>query len=343
MSSDRPRRGRRRGDLTAATIAQLAGVSTPTVSRVLNGRPGVAPETRRRVEAVLHEHSYRRPDPVAPATTVEVVFYAQGSHMAMEFMRGVDGVARQHDLAVGFTEATDRTTTGRTWVERLLARRPMGVIVVYSDFTPHQTAQLATSGIPLVALDPIGEPSHTVPIVAATNWSGGTTATRYLLELGHRRIAVIGGPPSYLGARARLEGCRAALDQAGVPVDQQMMRTGRFIFDDGRRLGRELLSLPEPPTAIICGNDAQALGVYAAAWQLGLQIPRDLSVVGFDDIEQAGHCCPPMTTMRQPFDAMGAAAATMVVTLAAGHALATTRIELATTLVVRDSTAPPAA
>jgi LacI family xylobiose transport system transcriptional regulator len=335
------RRGRRRGELTVATIAQLAGVSPPTVSRVLNGRAGVAVDTRRRVEELLRERGYRRPAAIAPAASVEVVFYELESHLAIEIMRGVEEVLRAHELAVAFTDVRGRASAGRSWAEQLLARRPIGVIAVHSRFTPQQHAQLAVSTIPLVALDPTGEPLHATPSVGATNWSGGIAATRHLLDLGHRRIAAIGGPSGYLCARARLEACRAAMDAAGVPMDDTLVRTGRFFFEDGLALGRELLDLPSPPTAIVCGNDLQALGVYEAARQAGLRIPADLSVVGFDDIEYAHWCGPPLTTVRQPFREMAAVATDLVLSLAAGQTPAQTRIELATTLIVRASTAPP--
>jgi LacI family xylobiose transport system transcriptional regulator len=340
-SSDGTRRGRRRGELTVATIAQLAGVSTPTVSRVLNGRSGVALETRRRIEALLLKHGYRRPDAGVPAASIEVVFYQLESHLAIQLLRGVESVARQHELAVGFTEAGRPNTAGRSWIDQLLARRPVGVIAVYSAFTPEQVAQLAVSGIPVVALDPTGEPLQSTPSVGITNWSGGISATRHLLELGHRRIGLIGGPADSLGARARLEGCRAAMDTAGLPLDERLFRVGECCFEVGQKFGRELLSLQDPPTAVLCGNDLQAFGVYSAASQLGLRIPHDLSVVGFDDIETTLWCCPPMTTVRQPIVAMGAAAASMVLALADNQPLPHPRIELATTLVVRESTAPP--
>lgn len=326
-----------------ATVAELAGVSATTVSRVLNGHPGVALETRRRVEALLREHEYRRPAAIAPAASIEVVFYGLASHLAIEIMRGAEQVAREHELSVGFTEAGGRTEEGRSWAEQLLSRHPIGVITVHSRFTPDQHAQLAASAIPLVALDPTGEPSHSTPSVGATNWSGGIVATRHLLDLGHRRIAVISGPPQYLGARARLEACRAALDTAGVPLDPQLVRHGRFFFEDGLELGRELLALPDRPTAVLCGNDLQALGVYEAAREAGLRIPDELSVVGFDDIEYCRWCGPPMTTVRQPLVEMGATAARLVMAMAAGQTPTQTRIEVATTLVVRDSTAPPPA
>ncbi|WP_238412664.1 LacI family DNA-binding transcriptional regulator [Saccharothrix deserti] len=339
--ADGRRRGRRRGELTVATIAQLAGVSKPTVSKVLNGRAGVALETRQRVEALLREHGYRRPEAIAPAAILEVVFYGLERHMAIEIMRGVEPVARRHELAVAFTEVVEHAP-GRTWAEQLLARHPVGVIAVCSAFTPEQHALLAASAIPLVALDPSGEPLHATPSVGATNWSGGITAARHLLDLGHRKIAVIGGPPESLSARARLEGCRAAMDAAGTRLDDRLVRTVEFSFEHGLDAGVELLSLPDRPTAVLCGNDLQALGVYAAAWRLGLRIPQDLSVVGFDDIDNTRWCSPPMTSVRQPLAEMGATAARMLLTLAAGNSPTHNRIELATTLVVRGSTAPPA-
>ncbi|GAA3730176.1 LacI family DNA-binding transcriptional regulator [Plantactinospora mayteni] len=336
-------RGRRQGELTVAAIAALAGVSAPTVSKVLNGRRDVAPATRARVETVLREHPYRRPESAVRGASIEVLFYGMQSHLAVQIMQGVEEVAGEHKLAVVFGDVFHQVSTGRPWAQDLLARRPTGVIAVHLGFTPEHHATLAASGIPLVALDPTGEPEHPVPSVGATNWSGGIAATRHLLDLGHRRIAVITGPTERLSARARLEGARAATDAAGVPLDSRLIRTGQwFAFEDGLNHGRELLRLPERPTAILCGNDLQALGVYEAARQARIRIPDDLSVVGFDDISYTRWCGPPMTTVRQPLAEMGAAAARLVLALASGGAPpAQTRLELATTLIVRDSTAAP--
>jgi LacI family transcriptional regulator, xylobiose transport system transcriptional regulator len=336
------RRGRRRGELTVAAVAAMAGVSKPTVSRVLNGRSGVAEQTRRRVEEVLRDNGYRRPAAVAPAPGIDVVFYGLQSHLAIELMRGVQDVVSEHDLGVGFTEVLDTPKGNRSWADQLLARRPIGVITAHSRFTVEQHAQLAASGIPLVAVDPTGEARHPVPSVAASNWSGAVAATRHLLDLGHRRIGVIGGPAEWLCSRERLEACRAAMETMGVPLDPRLVRTGRFWFDDGLTLGGELLALPDRPTAVLCGDDLQALGVYEAARQAGLRIPHDLSVVGFDNIANTLWCGPPMTTVCQPFREIGAAAATLLLRLIAGEEPARTRIELSTTLVIRASTAPPA-
>jgi LacI family transcriptional regulator, xylobiose transport system transcriptional regulator len=325
-----------------AAVARLAGVSTATVSKVLNGQTGVGPETRHRVETLLREHGYRRPAVTEPTAAIEVIFYGSFGDLATQVLEGVERVARPQELAVVFTNVLNPVTAPRSWAEHILARRPAGVIVVHANAMSEQHGQLAVSGIPAVAIDPLGEPSHDTPAVGATNWNGGVTAARHLLDQGHRRIAVISGPTEYLCARARFEGCRAALEGAGAALAGELARTGRFTFDTGLQFAEELLRLPVPPTAVICGNDLQALGVYEAARRAGLRIPQDLSVVGFDDIPFAGWSAPPLTTVRQPFRDMGETAARILLSLAAGEPPAQTRVELGTTLVVRDSTAPPA-
>lgn len=336
------RAGSRRGGLTVAGIARLAGVSAPTVSRVINGQAGVALSTRQRVEEVIREHGYRRPEPTGPMAILELVFHALESLWALEIIRGVEQVAREHELAVVLTEMQGRLTPGKAWTEQVLARRPTGVIAVFSDLTTAQQAQLAARAIPLVVLDPTGEPLHRTPSVGATNWTGGLTATRHLLELGHRRIAMISGPTEWPCCRARLDGYRAAMDAAGAPVDPELVRISTLYVEGGLRDGAELLRLPDPPTAVFTANDLQALGVYEAARLAGVRIPEDLSVVGFDDLSFTQWSGPPMTTVRQPLLQMGAAAANLVLTMARGDELDNNRVELATTLMVRQSTAPPA-
>jgi len=332
----------RRGQMTVAAVARLAGVSAPTVSKVLNGRAGVAAETRRHVERLLREHGYRRPEKVVRAAVVEVVFYGMHGHLVVEILRGVKRVAGGQGLAVSFTDAREEESTGRSWAQALLARRPTGVIVAHMGFSPEQHGLLTASGIPLVALDPTSDLLRPVPSVASANRDGGVAAAQHLLDLGHRRIAVITGPLERRSARDRLEGVRTAMEAAGMPLDERLVRTGMwFSFEEGLDHARELLSLAEPPTAVLCGNDLQAFGVYEAARQAGVRIPEDLSVVGFDDISYTRWCGPPLTTVRQPFRELGATAATLVLDLAGGKSTAQARIELATMLVVRASTARP--
>jgi LacI family transcriptional regulator, xylobiose transport system transcriptional regulator len=336
-----PARGRRRGELTVSAIAQLAGVSAPTVSRVINGRAGVAPETRQRVETVIREQGYRRAANGGPVALLELVFHALESLWAIEIIRGVEQVARQHELAVVLTEMEGRLTPGKAWTEQVLTRRPTGIIAVFSELTASQQWKFAARAIPLVVLDPTGEPLHQTPSVGATNWNGGLAATRHLLDLGHRRIAMLSGPTEWPCCRARLDGYHAAMDAAGVPADPRLVRISTLYVEGGLRDGLALLRRPDRPTAVFTANDLQALGVYEAARQLGLRIPEDLSVVGFDDLSFTQWSGPPMTTVRQPLTDMGAAAAEMVLTLASGRQLSSTRLELATTLIVRQSTAPP--
>lgn len=336
------RSGRRGGrDVTLGDVARIAGVSGPTVSRVLNGRAGVASHTRQRVEAVLREHGYRRQEGRTNLAIVELVFHALESPWALDIIVGVEEVARQHEFAVVLTEMQGRLTPGRAWTEQVLERRPMGVIAVFSELTVAQQSQLATRGIPLVVIDPTGEPMHETPSVGASNWSAGLGATRHLLNLGHRRIAMVRGPQSWPCCRARFDGYRAALEAADLAVDPALSPVDILYVEGGLRAGAALLDRPEPPTAIFTTNDLQAYGVYEAARRRGVRIPQDLSVIGFDDISFSAWCGPPLTTVRQPLTDMGAMAAQILVALAGGEQPKHTRVELTTQLVVRESTAPP--
>ncbi|MGS2588563.1 LacI family DNA-binding transcriptional regulator [Streptomyces hebeiensis] len=332
-----------RGPLTSAEIARHAGVSLSTVSKVVNGRADVGAETRARIEDVIRRHGYRwqKQRVTGRAPLLELVFRQVRDAYAVEIINGVQQVARENRLAVVLSELHGRHTPGRGWVEDVLARRPTGVISVYAGLTDAQSAQLRSLGVPFVLVDPGGEPAHAAPSVGATNWNGGLAATRHLLELGHRRIAVVTGPAHSLAARARLDGYRTALETAGVPVDPALVRVGDFLHEDGLSHTRALLRLPDPPTAVFACNDAQAQGAYLAAAEAGLRIPADLSIVGFDDLPPARWTVPPLTTVRQPLTEMAATAATMIVTLSQGTPLPQHRVELATELVVRDSTAPP--
>jgi LacI family transcriptional regulator len=336
-TDERPRRG-----TTIAFIAEQTGVSVPTVSKVINGRPDVSNDTRRRVVEALIEHGYRRtPRARTRSPLLEVIFNELESEWALEIVRGVERVAGRNDLAVVISEMQERGRPGRAWFEGVLARRPMGVIAVFSDITDAVREQLRFHDIPFVVVDPTGEPHHDTPSVGATNWNGGLTATRHLIGLGHRRIAVIGGPDSILCSRARVDGYRAAMDEAAVPLDPSLISHGGFNVDEGLERARTLLRAADRPTAIVTGNDLQALGVYQAARELRLHIPEDVSVVGFDDLPVAQWVSPPLTTIRQPLVEMAVAAAELALSMARGETPSQPRVELTTELVVRESTAPP--
>jgi LacI family xylobiose transport system transcriptional regulator len=314
------------------------------VSKVLNGRADVSAETRRLVEEVIRQQGYRHsPRASLPNPLVELAFHEFESEWAGEIIKGAQRVASENDLGLVLSEIRESPARGRAWIDTVLARRPRGLIVVLTDVNEQTRAQLRSRGIPLVVVDPTGEPSHDTPSVGAANWSGGLAATRHLLELGHRRIGVIAGPEWLLCSRARLDGYRAAMDAAAAPVDPALIRHGNFYVDAGIQEARVLLKRDPAarPTAIFALNDMQALGVYQAARELGLHIPDDLSVVGFDDIPTAKWATPPLTTVRQPLVQMAVTATRMALRLAAGEHPTETRLELATQLVARASTAPP--
>ncbi|NUP02822.1 MAG: LacI family DNA-binding transcriptional regulator [Nonomuraea sp.] len=328
--------------LTIAQLAELAGVSTATVSKVVNGRSEVSSETRAAVEELIRRHGYRRQRRRSmPTALVELVFHALEGDYPVEITKGVAAVAREHELMVGVSDLHHDPAAADAWLEGVLRRRPSGVIAVFSGLTEAQHEQLARREIPLVLLDPADASARNIPSVGSGNWNGGLTATRHLLELGHRRIAIITGPDSALSSRARLDGYRTALDMAGVPVDPELIGRGDFLIEGGLAQAHRLLRLPDRPTAIFATNDGQAIGVYHAAHQLGLRIPDDLSVIGFDDLPSVRWAIPPLTTIRQPLAEMGAAATSMLLTLAQAEQLPQSRVELATELVVRESTAPP--
>ncbi|MEV0531426.1 LacI family DNA-binding transcriptional regulator [Kitasatospora sp. NPDC050463] len=326
---------------TLAEIAREAGVSAPTVSKVLNGRADVAPATRERVEDLLRRHGYRRRGGARTSPLLDLVFHELESSWATEVIRGVENVAREEGLSIVLSESAGRLTPGQSWVDGVLARRPTGVLLVLSGLDRSQRDQLAGRDIPFVVMDPAGDPGQGVPAVGATNWDGGLAATRHLVDLGHRRIGLIGGPGRMMCSRARADGYRAALDMAGLAYDPELVREGDFHHEAGHRVGLELLSLPDRPTAVFAGNDLQALGLYEAARELGLRIPEDLSVVGFDDLPLARWVGPPLTTVRQPLTEMAEVAARLVIDLARGARPAALRVDLATNLVERSSTAPP--
>jgi LacI family transcriptional regulator len=334
------------GRATMSEIAAEAGVSVPTVSKVLNGRGDVAQATRERVEALLRLRSYQPRRAARPrgAGLIDVVFVDLGSPWAMRILAGVEEIAHRAGtgVVVSAVHGRVRTRPDRRWLENLAARRSDGVLLVLSELSAAQRAQLAALGIPVVIVDPAGQPDPSVPSVGATNWAGALKATEHLIELGHERIAVIGGPGDVLCARARVDGYRAAMRGAGLKVRAGYVRSGNFTSPSGYGETLALLDLPSPPTAIFACADEMARGAYEALHERGLRVPGDLSVVGFDDLDHARWAIPPLTTVRQPLTEMAGMATRMLLSLIDGEDLDTTRVELATPLIVRSSTAAPA-
>jgi LacI family transcriptional regulator len=330
---------------TLAEIAAEAGVSLPTVSKVVNGRADVAATTRARIEQLLGERRYRHPGIRSGrhAGLIDVVFNGLDSPWAVEILRGVEEWCSARGVAVAVSAVRHGSARPASWTSALASHDTEGILLVTSELTTRQLRQLREEDIPLVVIDPVNLPEPDLPGVGATNWAGGIAATDHLIGCGHTRIAAIGGPESYLCSRARIDGYRSALERASLKYDPALVRHGDFHYEGGFSRADSLLDLADPPTAIFTGNDQQALGVYEAARQRGLRVPQDLSVVGFDDLPMSRWSSPPLTTVRQPLAEMGRTAAEMLGTLAEGLTLPSRRMELATELIVRGSTAPPPA
>lgn len=336
----------RRPTLTA--VADHAGVSIATASKVLNGRTDVAAATRVRVEEAAAALGYRPPGARRQESrrTVEFMVDKLDSPYAMEVLRGVTLAAEEVDVDVTVSRVRrgggDRPEPASTWTRRLVSARRTGAIVVTAQVTETTYDSIARARLPVVVIDPLHLTTPELVSVGSTNWTGGRTAAEHLLGLGHTRIAMVAGPEASMSAVARVDGFRSACQRAGVPVDPALVRHVAFDHDAAVRAAEDVLRLDDPPTAILASNDAQALGVLEAARRLGLVVPRDLSVVGYDDTYVAAWTNPPLTSVRQPLRDIGRVALRTVLAMAEGGVPDSHHIELATSLVVRDSTAPPA-
>lgn len=336
--------GRPRSRPTLSDVATMADVSISTVSKVLNGRSGVSQENRDRIEALLQNHQYNRrnlKDSVAPL--IEVLCYEIDSPFACEVLASIESVVRKRHFGMVLSGAADNHVPERQWVEGVLRRQPLGVILVAASLPAKDRKRLQSRDIPLVMVDPAGDLTPDVPSIGSADWNGGYLATRHLLDLGHRRIAIITGPDNMLASTARLSGYRAALDSADIATDPSLVRPGEFHHRDGLTEGLALLSRADRPTAIFASSDLYALGVYEAARSLGLAIPGDVSVVGYDDLHIAQWAGPPLTTIHVPLGAMAEQAVRLIMRQRDEPGLTFARIDIATSLVVRESTAAPAA
>ncbi|UFU03257.1 LacI family transcriptional regulator [Ruania suaedae] len=333
-------RAARRKKPSLAEVATATGVSISTVSKVANGSADVSDVTRERVERILKERGYvatrKRRGSMTP-----VAMLARDVHSpyTLDVLRGaIEAAARaQIDLSVSIYP-DDAGDLG--WIDELHAAGRRGVIAITSVLNDAQRTRFAEHRLPLVVIDPLSNPDEETYSVGATNWAGGMAAAEHLLELGHRRIAVLGGLPEAMASVARISGFRAAMNAADVPHSAGSVLDGDFTYDSGLDFGLRLLERDEPPTAIIASSDFQALGVIEAARRRGVRVPEDLSVIGFDDLIMAQMSSPPLTSVRQPLDQMGATAVETVAALLSGVTTRPRRTELATRLVVRGSTGP---
>jgi DNA-binding LacI/PurR family transcriptional regulator len=324
-----------------ADVAKLAGVSHQTVSRVINDSTHVRPETKQRVLAAMRQLDYR-PNPAARAlvtgrsgtlgvVSFDTTLYGPGSTLfAIEQAAHAAG----YFITIVSLLALDRNSVLGA-VERLRVQGVDGILVI----TPQEGAADALvnlpAGIPLVAVE-AGRP-NSVPLVAVDQFAGAVNATQLLLDLGHETVWHVSGPREFLEAQQRVDGWRATLEAAGAHVPPVLV--GDWSPASGYRVGLQLAGDLEV-TAIFVANDQMALGVLRALHERGREIPREVSIVGFDDIPEAQYFTPPLTTVRQDFGEMGRSSLRLLLELIQDTGQQPQRVTIAPELVVRRSTAP---
>jgi DNA-binding LacI/PurR family transcriptional regulator len=331
----------RRRTAVMADVARLAGVSHQTVSRVINDSAHVRPETRRRVLAAMRTLDYR-PNPAARALvtgrsrTLGVVSFDTTLYGPASTLFAIEQAAHAAGYFITIVSllAMDRASVLGA-VDRLRVQGVDGILVI----TPQEGAAEAVAGlpaaVPVVAVE--AGPPGSVPVVAVDQFAGAVSATRLLLDLGHRTVWHVAGPRDFLEAQQRVEGWRATLEGAGVEAPPVL--AGDWSPRSGYEVGRRLAEDREV-TAVFVANDQMALGVLRALHERGRRIPGEISVVGFDDIPEAQYFTPPLTTVRQDFGEMGRSSLRLLLDLMQSGQRPS-RVTIAPELVVRRSTAPP--
>jgi len=331
---------------TIREIADLAGVSIATVSRVLNGRGDVAEDTRELVSRIIRDNGYTANRSARGLSAgrsglvgvlVPLVYPAYFSAI----LSGAAEALAEQDLRVVLSPTGHEHDREVTLLERLMHGLTDGALIVLPEESSEELERLLDHGYRFVVVDPLMPLDERIPSVSAAHTSGAHHAMGHLLGLGHRRIAAITGPRGWVATEDRRRGYHAALASAGILPRPELEAEADFEIGGGVEAAGHLLDLAEPPTAIFAFNDNLAIGAIQAARVRGVRVPEDLSVVGFDDIEHATIVTPTLTTVRQPLAEMGRTAVSLLIRLLERQRFETLRVELATRLVVRESTAPP--
>ncbi|MFI7662925.1 LacI family DNA-binding transcriptional regulator [Micromonospora parva] len=321
-------------------VARTAGVSVATVSKVVNGRYGVARATVERVQQVIHELGYEASLGAqslrSHRTNVLGILLAEFEPFSTELLKGASQEVAGSGYQLLAYSSGDGEGAAVGWERRSLARLSGTLIDGAVIVTP--TVVETENNFHVVAVDPHTGPSH-LPTVDSDNFAGAVLATNYLLSLGHTRIGHISGRTDLMSAQLREAGFRSAMAEAGVPVDERLVRPGGFRIETAAGPAAELLALADRPTAIFAGNDLSAISTMAVARDMGLCVPDDLSVIGFDNVPESALVNPPLTTIMQPLQRMGAEALRLLVDLIAGVER-DTHIRLPTELVIRSSCRP---
>jgi len=327
--------------VTIAQVAAEAGVSAMTVSNVINARPGASESTRQRVLEVVERLGYTPPSARngkrGGTGLVGVLTLDLTGEYSFEIVRGIAEEIADDERELLLNASLDAIRE-RDRIAFFANSLVDGLLLIAPVLEPETVQAIEGGDLPVVVLDP-RRLDVNLPRVTVDNYGGVRAGTHHLLEAGHRRIAYIRGEEDHESTDARYRGYADAMRLAGIQLDPALVASSNFNHQGGVHAATHLLTT-QRPTAIVAGADPIAFGALDAARALGLSIPDDLSIVGFDDLPQAGHSVPPLTTVRQPLHEMGRAGTRALLSLIARQPLATDDIRLATKLVVRATTAP---
>lgn len=327
---------------TVRDVARATGLSIATVSRVLNGQANVAQHTRELVLRTVDQLGERAPRPRGAKPTGSV--YVRCPYLLTDYFGLiVSSVAETLALHGHQVVLSTGTSAQRARVLPELAGRAdvCGAVLILPPEPAEELVRLRDRRFPFVVVDPRTELPRDVASVSAAHFAGARRLVAHLVALGHRRIGVLGGPRDWQASDGRLAGYAAALADVGVLPSPELVRhVDEPTTEHGHLAARDLLDLPDRPTALVAFNDKMAVGALRAAGERGLSVPGDVSVAGFDDLDLSRATRPELTTVRQPLQEMGRMAVTLLARLMDRHELEALHVELATELVVRASTGP---
>jgi len=329
---------RNKQSVTIQDVAKTAGVSVSTVSRVLNGKVDVSSETQEHVRSVIDELGYTtnlaaRSMRSLKKNLVGLIMPDIAYPFAIEVMKGVNRAIAESDFDLLVYTTGDVRKSGRAFHEQkyvsLLTNSISDGVVIVAP-----VAGGFNIDAPIVSIDPLAS-NPNYPAVHATNYQGALDAMEYLLGLGHKRIGYIGGRVELESSYRRLKGYREGLEKAGISIDEKLIVPGDYTTETGVSGTRELLALENPPTAIFASNDQMAMGVFQVTEEMGIQIPEDLSVIGFDNITESKFMG--LTTVDQFISEMGYVATQMLIKIIDGIPLEDQTYRMQTRLVIRNS------
>ncbi|RMI14704.1 MAG: LacI family transcriptional regulator [Calditrichaeota bacterium] len=328
-------------------VARLAGVSIATVSRVLNGAKNVNPETRLKVEQAVQQLNFQ-PNRVArrlrakrvQSNLIGVLIPDIQNPFYVEVVHGIDLATTEMSYAFLMSNFSQSEEKERFYLDIMLSESVDGLIVAPAHEEDAKVKAIVKSGLPVVCIDRVLRGVN-VDAVVVNNRQGAYDAIQYLVQLGHRRIAFICGPLKIPTYRERLNGYREALEENGIAYDEALVRFCDSTLEAGKRIARELLELSPPPTALFTGNNLLTLGALEVLHRQNMRIPRDISILGFDDMYWSISLNPPLTAVSQPGFEIGRRAAEMLFQRINEPGRPTAQIVLNTRLMVRSSCGAP--